>query len=125
MSQPKIEVDPYGTKHWYLNGKRHREDGPAIEHFDGSKHWTLNGEYHREDGPAIEYPDETKWWYLNGKSHREDGPAIEYPKGTKKWFLNGELVSWKEVFRNAKGDLEKECRILTYALTDGVVNVAT
>jgi hypothetical protein len=67
----------------------------------------------------------TKSWFLNGDSHREDGPAIERYDGTKYWFLNGKEVSWKEVFRNANGDLEKECRILTYALTDGLANVAT
>ena len=67
----------------------------------------------------VEYPNGTKYWYLNGKRHREDGPAIEYPNGTKYWYLNNEEVTWKEVFRNANGDLEKECRILTYALTNG------
>ena len=65
----------------------------------------------------VEYPNGTKYWYLNGKRHREDGPAVEYPNGTKYWYLNNEEVTWKEVFRNANGDLEKECRILTYALT--------
>jgi hypothetical protein len=102
MSQPKIEVDPYGTKHWYLNDKLHREDGPAVEYTDGEKEW-----------------------YLNNVLHREDGPAIEWSNGTKFWYLNGKEVSWKEVFRNANGDFEKECRILTYALTDGLANVAT
>ena len=33
-----------GTKSWYLNGKLHREDGPAIECADGNKFWYLNGE---------------------------------------------------------------------------------
>ena len=28
----------------YLNGKLHREDGPAIECFWGDKRWFLNGE---------------------------------------------------------------------------------
>ena len=60
-------VDRGGTKRWYLNGKRHREDGPAIEYPDGTKVWYLNDELHREDGPAVEYPDGTKSWYLNGK----------------------------------------------------------
>jgi hypothetical protein len=69
--------------------------------------------------------DGSKCWTLNGQYHREDGPAIEWPNGTKKWYLNGKEVSWQQVFHNAKGDLEKECRILTYALTDGMVNVAT
>ena len=28
---------------WYLNGKRHREDGPANEWADGTKSWWVNG----------------------------------------------------------------------------------
>jgi hypothetical protein len=117
MSQPKMEVRPDGSKCWFLNGKYHREDGPAIEFPDGTKGWYLNGKYHREDGPAIEIPGGTKEWFLNGKYHREDGPAIEGPDGTKRWYLNDIQVSWQQVFHNANGDLEKECRILTYALT--------
>jgi hypothetical protein len=31
-----------GTKWWYLNGKWHREDGPACEHISGLKEWYLN-----------------------------------------------------------------------------------
>src|SRR3972149_9837764 len=37
---------------------------------DGIKSWYLNGKLHREDGPAIEWPDGSKVWYLNGKCHR-------------------------------------------------------
>jgi hypothetical protein len=33
-----------GTKIWYRNGKRHREDGPAIEYVNGDKAWYLNGD---------------------------------------------------------------------------------
>jgi len=93
---------------------------PEIEmkvDFDGTKYWSLNDKFHREDGPAIEWPDGSKYWYLNDKLHREDGPAVERSNGTKQWFLNNKEVTWKEVFRQANGDLEKECRILTYALT--------
>ena len=39
----KVIVDDYGTKHWYHNDKRHREDGPAVEYANGDKHWFLNG----------------------------------------------------------------------------------
>ena len=81
--------DDDGTKHWYLNGKLHREDGPAIEYASGSKAWYLNGKCHREDGPAIECASGSKSWYLNDKLHREDGPAVERVDGTKRWFLNG------------------------------------
>ena len=51
---------------WWLNDKRHREDGPAIEWMLGDKDWWLNDKRHREDGPAIEGADGYKAWYLNG-----------------------------------------------------------
>jgi hypothetical protein len=43
----KYEVRVYtnGTKDWFLNGKLHREDGPAIEWSNGDKFWYLNNEY--------------------------------------------------------------------------------
>jgi len=31
----------------------------------------LNGKCHREDGPAIEYVDGTKYWYLNRYHYSE------------------------------------------------------
>jgi len=88
---PTMEEDDEGNKSWYLNGKRHREDGPAVEGTDGSKFWWLNGKKHREDGPAEEYADGDKFWWLNGKQHREDGPAVEYADGEKSWYLKGKL----------------------------------
>tara|TARA_R110000851_G_scaffold107466_1_gene227714 strand:+ start:28 stop:1299 length:1272 start_codon:yes stop_codon:yes gene_type:complete len=78
------------TETWWLNGRYHREDGPAVEEGDGTKQWYLNGVRHREDGPATERSDGTIEWYLNGERHREDGPAYEYSDGVKVWFLNGE-----------------------------------
>ena len=42
MSQPELEVYPDGVKQWYLHGKLHREDGPAVEYPDGEKFWYLN-----------------------------------------------------------------------------------
>jgi hypothetical protein len=32
------------AKGWYINGKRHREDGPAIEYSDGDKYWYIDDE---------------------------------------------------------------------------------
>ena len=63
---PVCEVDEYGGKSWYLNGKLHRIDGPAIEYASGNKSWWLNGNLYRIDGPAVEYADGNKAWYLNG-----------------------------------------------------------
>ena len=96
MIEYTVQVHPNGTKYWYLNGKLHREDGPAIECADGTKKWYLNGKLHREDGPAVEYPDGTKWWYLNDQLHREDGPAWEYADGRRLWYLNGKELTEEE-----------------------------
>ncbi len=40
-TSPAIE-GPLG-KSWYRKGKRHREDGPAVEHADGRKGWYRHG----------------------------------------------------------------------------------
>ena len=39
-----LNIDSNGTKRWYLNGKQHRTDGPAVEFKDGTKLWYLNDE---------------------------------------------------------------------------------
>jgi hypothetical protein len=62
----------------------------------GDKAWRLNGKLHREDGPAVECSNGNKYWYLNGKRHREDGPAVERRNGGKLWYLNGEYLTEKE-----------------------------
>ena len=71
MKTYRVTVDDCGTKHWYLNSKRHREDGPAIEFAGGDKYWYLNNKRHREDGPAVERTNGTKEWYINGKELTE------------------------------------------------------
>jgi hypothetical protein len=93
MIEYTVKVYPDGDKYWYLNGKLHREDGPAIEWPNGDKEWWLNGKLHREDGPAIEDSDGHKEWYLDGKLHREDGPAIEYSDGDKLWYLDDKKLT--------------------------------
>ena len=65
----------------------------CITYLNGYKEWRLNGKRHREDGPACELANGTKEWWLNGKYHREDGPAIEYANGDKDWYLNNEEVN--------------------------------
>ena len=60
-----VKVSDKGTKSWYLDGKLHCTDGPAIEGAYGTKEWYLDGKLHRVDGPAIECADGTKLWYLN------------------------------------------------------------
>ena len=68
----EVETDDGGSKSWWLNGERHRVDGPAVELANGFKYWCLNGERHRVDGPAIEYADGSKSWWLNGERLTEE-----------------------------------------------------
>ena len=60
-----------------------------IEWDDGTKLWYLNGKLHREDGPAAERPDGTKAWYLNGKelTMAEWLIATEEDPDTKTWLV--------------------------------------
>ena len=76
MIEYTVKVGNDGSRMWFLNGKRHREDGPAVEHPDGYKEWRFNGKVHREDGPAVEYASGKKeWWlddcYVSEEEHRQ------------------------------------------------------
>ena len=98
----EVHVDSDGTTEWYLNGKLHREDGPAIEYEDGSTIWCVNGKYHKENGPAVVMMNLYKAWYHNGLLHREDGPAIESVNGTKEYWFNDEPLTEPEFNNRTK-----------------------
>lgn len=63
---------PNGDKHWFKDGKLHREDGPAIEWVEGPKFWWIEGIRHRIAGPAVEYSDGIKEWWIEGKNYSEN-----------------------------------------------------
>ena len=73
--------------------------------------WYLDGKKHREDGPAwiVYYPNgqvQTEQWWLDGQGHREDGPAwIEYSKEGQveidTWYLDGQQYTDPQLFRLA------------------------
>ena len=72
------------TERWYLNGKYHREDGPAY------KKWFYNSNIRIE------------LWFKYGKRHRENGPAfiIYNQDGSVKestYFINGIQLSLKDI----------------------------
>jgi hypothetical protein len=117
----KYEVKVYsnGDKFWYLNGKLHREDGPAREYSDGSKYWYLNGKLHRKDGPAFECSDYKSWW-VNGNRHREDGPAVEWANGDKFWYLNGEDLTEEEFNERMSPTVEMTMAEISEALGKNV-----
>jgi hypothetical protein len=88
MIEYRVKVYNNGDKEWFLNGKLHREDGPAIEHSNGYKSWFLNGKRHREDGPAVEFCNSYKSWFLDGKELTEQ----EHKAATSKPTCEGKIV---------------------------------
>ena len=47
---------------------------------DGLKQWTLNGKQHREDGPAIIYPNGSVGYRLENKTYSEEEWFVEVRK---------------------------------------------
>lgn len=66
----ELYINYYGTTAWHTHGYRHRLNGPAaVEYPWGHKEWWVNGKLHRLDGPAIEYSNGHKEWYVNGVTY--------------------------------------------------------
>jgi len=100
--QPTMTTDTDGTIRYQLNGKCHREDGPAVISASGSQSWWLNGRRHRTDGPAVIWSDGTQIWHLNGKCHREDGPAFIGADGSQEWWLNDNQYTFNNYCKQLK-----------------------
>ena len=77
-TKTEISCVKYGTS----TGKRHRENGPAVEQYNENgnihyRYWCINGKLHRENGPAVEsyYENDIiifRSWYLNDKQLTEE-----------------------------------------------------
>lgn len=109
LDGPARIVHQYGdlvSELWYLNGKKHREDGPAVIYYYSNKkirteEWWYHGTPHRSDGPAvIKYSPfeelQAERWAVKGLQHREEGPStISYFEDGKikfeEWCISGEL----------------------------------
>jgi len=88
MIEYTVRVYPTKVTYWFLDGKCHREDGPAVEYFNGSKYWYINDKLHREDGPAIEYSNGDKCWYLDNKKLTE----AEHKAATSRNTCEGKII---------------------------------
>ena len=67
--QYKIK-NQFGTFYYKDPAKtiQHRTDGPACEYKNGNKMWFVNGAKHRLDGPAVVYfISGDNLWYVNGE----------------------------------------------------------
>lgn len=88
LTKPALEYAS-GAAHWFVQGKRHRTDGPAIES-DQGKQWWIDGQLHRVGAPAKDFVSGVEEWWLFGKRHREDGPALIDALGYE-WWKHGLL----------------------------------
>lgn len=77
MNRRQVIIKKNGSIWWFSDHILHREDHPAIIFRNGVHHWYLNGRYHRTNGPAVKN-DGGEEWYLDGQLHREDGPALTH-----------------------------------------------
>jgi hypothetical protein len=67
--------------------------GPAVINVDGTKEWWVEGKRHRVDGPAyIGCGGNHMEWYIDGKRHRKGKPAVMRDDGARQWWVNGELL---------------------------------
>tara|TARA_R110000850_G_scaffold79395_2_gene171185 strand:- start:19 stop:309 length:291 start_codon:yes stop_codon:yes gene_type:complete len=66
---------------------------------DGDKRWVVNGKLHREDGPAVEWANGDKEWWQHGQIHRTDGPAIQWHYGAIEWCLHGYCYAFDQWLR--------------------------
>jgi hypothetical protein len=84
-----LHMDEFGNQVYKVDGRLHREDGPAHTLNSGDKFWYQNGKRHREDGPAIEFISGTKYWYFHGKyidcNSQEEFLALINPNLTMFW----------------------------------------
>jgi len=119
MTEYKVKVTEFATRWYNLEGKLHRENGPAVEYINGDKRYYINDKLQREDGPAIEDLNGDKWYYINGKRHREDGPAIEFVNGSKCYFINDKSLTEEEFNNRSKPCIGKVVEIegVKYKLT--------
>ncbi len=84
----------------------HRDNGPAWESVNGDKHWYVDGKQHRDGGPAVVLADDGgEIWYKYDLRHREDGPAVEGPNGGGQYWLNDKRLTkeeWEQALRPAE-----------------------
>jgi hypothetical protein len=83
-----------GNTTYYLDGERHRTDGPASSDYryteTGYHEWRRHGKIHRTDGPAVEY-----------QSNSRQRPAQQY-------WLNNERMTYEKWLEEREIWIEKD-----------------
>ena len=98
------------TVHRNDQGQLHNEHGPAIIN-SIIKEWYIQGMRHRIDGPAVIRVNGTNEWWQFGKQHRTDGPAIVWGNefdqflatdfNLARWYVRGKRMFSNEQFSKA------------------------
>ena len=66
-----------GEQSFWLEGKLHRTDGPALITREGDQHWYLHGRRHNAEGPAIVKADGRCLFFVDGNPQvREMAHAV-------------------------------------------------
>ena len=77
MKETKIRINSFQEIPGHFTG--------IAEYANGTKIWYKDGLRHREDGPACEYPDDAEYWYFEGKFYPkinlESYVVLDYYKG--------------------------------------------
>ena len=103
-------LDGTVDKIWKNEKERyHREDGPAVEYFNGIRKWFKNEKLHREDGPAFINTHGICFYYLNDiKYSKEDyWEEIEKIKKEKRDIKSKKMTSKVEYFFKSDGTFDK------------------
>lgn len=72
--QPDTVQADCGFMEWYLHGELHRDNSKPAIVWDYGCEWWVNGVRHREDGPAVfeAAGENVKQWFLHGVEYSED-----------------------------------------------------
>jgi hypothetical protein len=88
-----------GDQWWYLDGKIHREDGPAII-TKKYEIWMFNNVAHRDGNlPSNIYKNGNLEWFVRGQRHRTDGPAVVFKDASGKpdeYWIDGVQKTFEE-----------------------------
>ncbi len=84
-----VTIDIFG-EHWLLDGKYHRENGPAHRDREGYAGWYQHGKCHRMGGPAriwaVGKRRREEWWVRND----------DITEPVERWISDNELPPWRE-----------------------------
>ena len=67
-----FENDWKSKFYFNLKDQIHRIGKPAIEYSNGTKIWKINGKYHRNDGPAYEGININEYYFHNRKYYEKE-----------------------------------------------------